>query len=90
VSALCIGLGRVWGAMAENGTADYATEDDLPALVRRAVRAAERAGFGWSCRPAQVRLLRLLAGGVEGGVIGETGTGCGVGLATIVARYLRD
>lgn len=54
---------------------------EVPALVRRAVRAAEEAGFEHSCRPVQGRLLRLLAGGVAGGRIGETGTGFGVGLA---------
>ncbi|WP_372671660.1 O-methyltransferase [Amycolatopsis kentuckyensis] len=71
--------------MAENGTAEYAAEDGLPDVVRRAVAAAGRTGFGWSCRPAQGRLLELLAGGVAGGAIGETGTGCGVGLAWLAA-----
>ncbi|WP_199198888.1 O-methyltransferase [Amycolatopsis sp. CA-128772] len=71
--------------MSENGTAEHAGEPALPELVRRAAQAAERAGFGCSCRPAQGRLLRLLAGGVAGGVIGETGTGCGVGLAWLTA-----
>ncbi len=71
--------------MSEHGTAEYAGETDLPELVRRAVRAAAHAGFEWSCRPAQGRLLRLLAGGVAGGVIGETGTGFGVGLAWLAA-----
>lgn len=58
---------------------------DEPELVRRAVRAAGRAGFGRSCHPAQGRLLRLLAGGVAGGRIGETGTGFGAGLAWLAA-----
>jgi predicted O-methyltransferase YrrM len=71
--------------MSENGTAEYAGETGLPELVHRAVRAAGRAGFGCSCRPAQGRLLRLLAGGVAGGTIGETGTGFGVGLAWLAA-----
>jgi predicted O-methyltransferase YrrM len=34
-----------------------------------------------SCAPQQGRLLALLAGGSMGMRIGETGTGCGVGLA---------
>lgn len=38
-------------------------------------------GFEESCLPAQGRLLALLAAGVGDGTIGETGTGCGVGLA---------
>jgi predicted O-methyltransferase YrrM len=71
--------------MSETGTADHAGETDLPELVRRAVRAAGRAGFAFSCHPAQGRLLHLLARGVTGGRIGETGTGFGVGLAWLAA-----
>jgi predicted O-methyltransferase YrrM len=63
------------------GTAAYANVDDAPPLVRAAVDAAQSIGFGESCLPAQGRLLALLAAGVGDGVIGETGTGCGVGLA---------
>jgi hypothetical protein len=55
----------------------------LPPLVDRAVSLARREGFGNSCRPEQGRLLFALAAGA--GVIGETGTGCGVGLAALVA-----
>ncbi|MEV4142881.1 class I SAM-dependent methyltransferase [Amycolatopsis sp. NPDC049691] len=61
---------------------------DEPELARRAVRAAGRAGFGRSCHPAQGRLLRVLAGGVAGGTIGETGTGFGAGLAWLAAGAL--
>lgn len=53
----------------------------MPPLVAAAVAGAERAGFANSCLPEQGRLLQVLAGGVGGGVIGETGTGYGVGLA---------
>jgi predicted O-methyltransferase YrrM len=67
------------------GTAAYDGEADLPPLVALAVEAARRAGFANSCLPAQGRLLRLLAGGVGAGVIGETGTGCGVGLAWLAS-----
>ncbi|NBH11080.1 SAM-dependent methyltransferase [Amycolatopsis sp. SID8362] len=49
------------------------------------MRAARHAGFDRSCLPEQGRLLRLLAGGVHGGAIGETGTGFGVGLAWLAA-----
>ena len=64
------------------GTAAYADLEDLPPLVDAAVRLARESGFAYSCLPEQGGLLRLLARGVrEGGVIGETGTGCGVGLA---------
>jgi len=64
-----------------SGTAAYDREVALPPLVASAVEAARRVGFAHSCLPAQGRLLRLLAGGAGAGVIGETGTGCGVGLA---------
>ena len=67
--------------MAINGTATYEKQTDLPPLVASAVDAARRAGFDMSCRPEQGRLLRLLAAGAGAGRIGETGTGCGVGLA---------
>ncbi len=69
--------------MAVNGTAAYEGVADLPPLVDRAVRLARREGFGNSCRPEQGRLLFALAAGA--GVIGETGTGCGVGLAWLAA-----
>jgi predicted O-methyltransferase YrrM len=67
--------------MTVSGTAAYDQCVDLPPFVAAAVEAARRVGFGQSCRPEQGRLLRVLAGGVGAGVIGETGTGCGVGLA---------
>jgi predicted O-methyltransferase YrrM len=49
--------------------------------VAAAVEEAVRAGFEGSCLPEHGQLLRVLAGGIGAGVIGETGTGCGVGLA---------
>jgi predicted O-methyltransferase YrrM len=68
-----------------SGTAAYAGWPDLPPLVRSAVALAGRLRFPSSCRPAQGELLRLLARGVGPGVIGETGTGCGVGLAWLAS-----
>ncbi|MFJ7022363.1 O-methyltransferase [Streptomyces sp. NPDC101117] len=62
------------------GTDAYATEVQYPPLVRRALAVARAHGFVHSCRPEQGRLLYTLAGGA-GRLIGETGTGCGVGLA---------
>ncbi len=56
----------------------------LPRLVRRALAAARRHGFAHACRPEQGRLLHALAGGWER--IGETGTGCGVGLGVAGVR----
>jgi predicted O-methyltransferase YrrM len=66
--------------MTTTGTASYTGLGDVPPLVRAAVRFARASGFAYSCLPEHGRLLRLLAGGVADGVIGETGTGCGVGL----------
>jgi predicted O-methyltransferase YrrM len=65
------------------GTAAYDGLTDLPPLVERAVDLARRNGFAYSCRPEHGRLLYALAAGA--GRIGETGTGCGVGLAWLAA-----
>jgi len=67
--------------MSYGGTTAHTFADGLPALVQNAVQVARSVGFEESCLPAQGRLLALLAAGVGDGVIGETGTGCGVGLA---------
>ncbi|MGW5265852.1 O-methyltransferase [Microbispora sp. NPDC004025] len=69
--------------MSIDGTAAYDRLTGLPPLVGRAVEAARQAGFGPSCRPEQGRLLYALASGAE--MIGETGTGCGVGLAWLAS-----
>lgn len=71
-------------AMSLDGTrAHLSGTGDLPALVERAAQHATRLGFRYSCRPEQGRLLHALAAGAER--IGETGTGCGVGLAWLVS-----
>jgi predicted O-methyltransferase YrrM len=68
--------------MAVGGNTAYNGITDLPPLVRAAVELATIQGFDNSCEPAQGRLLSVLARGSNaGGRIGETGTGCGVGLA---------
>jgi predicted O-methyltransferase YrrM len=56
----------------------------LPPLVRTAVALASSQGFDHSCAPEQGRLLSVLARGYVGGRVGETGTGCGVGLAWMI------
>jgi predicted O-methyltransferase YrrM len=66
-----------------HGTAGYDGLNDLPPLVQRAVSLARREGFQNSCRPEHGRLLFALAVGAE--AIGETGTGCGVGLAWLAS-----
>jgi predicted O-methyltransferase YrrM len=65
------------------GTAAYDGLTDLPPLVAEAVSLARRQGFGNSCRPEHGRLLFALASGAE--MIGETGTGAGVGLAWLAS-----
>ncbi len=65
------------------GTAAH-TDTALPEPVTRALELAARLGFTQSCRPEQGRLLQVLAAGATGR-IGETGTGCGVGLAWLLA-----
>jgi predicted O-methyltransferase YrrM len=65
------------------GTAAYDGLPDLPPLVEQAVSIARREGFENSCRPEHGRLLFALASGAD--VIGETGTGCGVGLAWLAS-----
>ncbi|WP_078662463.1 S1 RNA-binding domain-containing protein [Streptomyces bicolor] len=70
--------------MSISGTDAYAKEVHLPPLVERALAAARAHGFAHSRRPEQGRLLYALAGGA-GTLIGETGTGCGVGLAWLAA-----
>jgi predicted O-methyltransferase YrrM len=67
--------------MSLDGTATHLAADGLPPLVARALASARDAGFANSCRPAFGRLLSILANGTGDGKIGETGTGCGVGLA---------
>lgn len=68
-----------------HGTAAYHDVHELPPLVHSAVGLARARDFPWSCLPSQGELLRLLARGAGPGKIGETGTGCGVGLAWLKA-----
>lgn len=70
--------------MSISGTAAYEALEPgrLPPLVGAAVALARDSEFGKSCLPEHGELLRVLARAVpEDGMIGETGTGCGVGLA---------
>ena len=59
----------------------YRAMTEVPPLVWAASDLAARMGFAHSCSPAVGRLLRVLAGQVRTGRIGEIGTGCGVGAA---------
>lgn len=71
-------------------TALYADRTDLPPLVARAVALATDLGFIHCCIPEQGLLLQVLARGRAGGVIGETGTGCGAGLAWMASAVGRE
>ena len=72
--------------MSENGTQAYEGRPGLPPRVEAAVELAGEMEFPFSCLPEQGELLRLLARGIgASGLIGETGTGCGVGLAWLLA-----
>ena len=76
------------GSRAINGTAAHeaiAARERLPPLVRAAVALARECGFEYSRLPDYGELLRVLARGAGPGVIGETGTGYGVGLAWIAS-----
>jgi predicted O-methyltransferase YrrM len=67
-----------------HGNTAYAGLEHLPRLVEAAVALAASQGFDHSCAPQQGRLLSVLARGHAGGRVGETGTGCGVGLAWMI------
>jgi predicted O-methyltransferase YrrM len=65
---------------------DWSRRFPVPDLVRRAVAAAEELDFDLCVHPATGRLLQCLAGGVpDDGLVGETGTGTGAGLAWMVS-----
>jgi predicted O-methyltransferase YrrM len=70
--------------MAIGGNSAYMGSGPLPPLVSSAVALAADVGFDNSCAPEQGHLLSVLARGRSGGRVGETGTGCGVGLAWMV------
>jgi predicted O-methyltransferase YrrM len=70
--------------MSVGGNTAYEDRTGLPDLVAAAVDLAVERDFDNSCAPEQGRLLSVLARGWSGGRVGETGTGCGVGLAWMV------
>jgi predicted O-methyltransferase YrrM len=70
--------------MSLSGTDSYEGAEGLPPLVLRALGLARELGFPSSCRVEQGRLLHALAAGAAT-KIGETGTGCGVGLAWLAS-----
>jgi len=62
----------------------------IPPLVGRAMELAKREKFERSSTPEVGRLLHVLAGQISDGVVGEIGTGCGVGSAWIASALAPD
>lgn len=73
--------------MTYQGTERYAglPPGAVPPLVLAAVEFAREQGFELCVHPATGRLLAALASGVGDGVIGETGTGTGAGVAWMLS-----
>ncbi len=71
-------------------TGRYRATTDVPPLVEQTSALAERLEFTQSCWPEVGRLLAVLASSVRGGIIGETGTGCGVGAAWMASSLSPD
>lgn len=69
---------------------EYADRRRLPSLVARAADLADRFDFRNSCAMAYVPLLQALTAQVRGGVIGEMGTGAGIGTAWIALAASDD
>ena len=69
---------------------DYAHKSALPPLVASAALLAERFDFKNSCAIVYAPLLQMLAAQVRGGVIGEMGTGVGVGTAWMAHAMPKD
>lgn len=59
--------------------------ENVPPLVLRSIELSRDNDFPFSCTPYQGELLKVLARGRNGGVIGETGTGYGAGLAWMLS-----
>jgi predicted O-methyltransferase YrrM len=79
--------------MTVNGTAMYdafARRGHVPPLVLDAIALAKRLDFTYTVHPATGRLLAALASGIAHGVIGETGTGTGAGVAWMASTAPPD
>lgn len=64
---------------------DYRATREFPPIVRQTMAGADRSQFERSCSIEVGRFLRVLASHVVDGVIGEIGSGCGVGTAWLVS-----
>ena len=64
----------------------YRTRTSVPSLVQRALALARRQGFERSCLPEVGQLLGVLASHVQHGIVGEIGTGAGIGAAWMLSH----
>lgn len=64
----------------------YRTRTYVPPLVQSAMDLARQQGFERSCIPEVGRLLGILASHVRRGIVGEIGTGTGVGSAWMLSH----
>ncbi|MGI2909526.1 O-methyltransferase [Tolypothrix sp. VBCCA 56010] len=63
----------------------YRSTTYIPPLVEQALKLAEQIDFSASSSIEVGRLLYVLTGHIQEGLIGEIGTGCGVGAAWIAS-----
>jgi predicted O-methyltransferase YrrM len=68
----------------------FTADDAVPPLVLAAVELARGFAFTYTVHPATGRLLSVLAAGIVGGVIGETGTGTGASVAWMLSTVPPD
>jgi predicted O-methyltransferase YrrM len=64
----------------------YRTRTYVPPLVQRALDLVQQQGFERSCLPEVGQLLGVLASHVQYGMVGEIGTGAGVGAAWMLSH----
>jgi len=64
----------------------YRTRTYVPSLVQRALDLAQRQGFERSCLPEVGQFLGVLASHVQHGMVGEIGTGAGIGAAWMLSH----
>ncbi len=64
----------------------YRTRTSVPPKVQLALDLARQQGFERSCIPEVGRLLGILASHVQHGMVGEIGTGTGVGAAWMLSH----
>jgi predicted O-methyltransferase YrrM len=66
--------------------ATYRSRSHIPPLVQAALDLGRVQGFERSCLPEVGRLLSILAAHVQAGIVGEIGSGTGVGAAWMLSH----